>query len=95
MDPMTRIRTAGIAVVLLALTAVPARADISAFIGANPTPANRQFRGAALGFGLLTVAVGLEYADTPGDLSATAPSTKTGMGNLIIQTPASVMAIKP
>ena len=95
MDPMTRIRTAGIAVVLLALTAVPARADITAFIGANTTPANRQVRGAALGFGLLIVAVELEYAYTPDDLSATAPSLKTGMGNLILQTPVSFMGFQP
>ena len=95
MDPMTRIRTAGIAVVLLALTAIPARADITAFIGANTTPANRQVRGAALGFGLLIAAVELEYAYTPDDLSATAPSLKTGMGNLILQTPVSFMGFQP
>ena len=92
---MTRIRTAGIAVVLLALTSVPARADITAFIGANTTPAIRQVRGAALGFGLLIVAVELEYAYTPDDLAATAPSLKTGMGNLILQTPVSFMGFQP
>ena len=92
---MTRIRTAAIAIVLLALTSVPARADITAFIGANTTPANRQVRGAALGFGLLIVAVELEYAYTPDDLAATAPSLKTGMGNLILQTPVSFMGFQP
>ena len=95
MDGMTRIRTAGLAVVLLALSSVPARADITAFIGANTTPANRQVRGGALGFGLLVVAVEIEYAYTPDDLTATAPSLKTGMGNLILQTPVSFMGFQP
>ena len=95
MDPMTRIRTVGIALVLLALTSAPARADITAFIGANTTPANRQVRGAALGFGLLVVAFELEYAYTPDDLTATAPSLKTGMGNVILQTPVAFMGFQP
>jgi opacity protein-like surface antigen len=92
---MTRIRTAGIAVALLALTAIPARADLTAFIGANTTPANRQVRGAALGFGLLVVAFEVEYAYTPDDLTATAPSLKTGMGNVILQTPVAFMGFQP
>jgi opacity protein-like surface antigen len=88
MEPMTRIRTAGIAVALLVVSSTPARADITAFIGANMTPANRQVRGAALGFGVLVVGVEIEYAYTPEDLTAIAPSLKTGMGNVVLQTPA-------
>ena len=56
---MTRIRTVGLAIALLAVTSVPARADLTAFIGANTTPANRQVRGAARGIGLLIVGIGL------------------------------------
>ncbi len=92
---MSPIRTAGIAVALLALSAPPARADITAFIGANTTPANRQVRGAALGFGLLIVAFEVEYAYTPDDLTATAPSLKTGMGNVLLQTPVAFMGFQP
>ena len=92
---MTRLRIAGIAVVLLALTSVPARADITAFLGANTTPANRQVRGGALGFGLLIVGFEIEYAFTPDDLTATAPSLKTGMGNVILQTPVAFMGFQP
>jgi opacity protein-like surface antigen len=92
---MTRTRTVGLAVVLLALTAVPARADLTAFIGANMTPANRQVRGAALGIGLLVVGFEFEYAYSPDDLSAAAPSLKTGMGNVILQTPAAIMGFQP
>ena len=92
---MTRMRTAGIAVALLALTSAPARADITAFIGANTTPANRQVRGAAFGLGLLVVGFEVEYAFTPDDLTASAPSLKTGMGNVILQTPVSFFGFQP
>ena len=92
---MTRLRTAGIALVLLTLSSVPARADITAFIGANTTPANRQVRGGALGFGLLILGFEFEYAFTPDDLTATAPSLKTGMGNVILQTPVAFMGFQP
>ena len=83
------------AVALLTLTALPAQADVTAFIGANTTPANRQVRGAALGFGILVVAFEVEYAYTPDDLTATAPSLKTGMGNVILQTPVAFMGFQP
>ena len=92
---MTRLRTAGIALVLLALSSVPARADITAFIGANTTPANRQVRGGALGFGLLIIGFEFEYAFTTDDLTAIAPSLKTGMGNVILQTPVAFMGFQP
>jgi hypothetical protein len=81
--------------ILLALTATPARADITAFIGANMTPANRQVRGGALGFGLLVIGFELEYAFTPDEPTASAPSLKTGIGNLILQTPVAVFGFQP
>ena len=51
------------------------------------TPANRQVRGGAFGSGLLIIGFELEYASTPEDPSAAAPSLKTGMGNVILQAP--------
>jgi opacity protein-like surface antigen len=92
---MTRTRTVGLVVVLLALSAVPARADLTAFIGANTTPANRQVRGAAVGTGLLVVGFEFEYAYSPDDLSAAAPSLKTGMGNVLLQTPGAIKGFQP
>jgi opacity protein-like surface antigen len=65
----------------------PARADITAFLGANTTPANRQVRGGALGTGLVIVGFEVEYAFTPDDPAAAAPSLKTGMGNILLQAP--------
>lgn len=95
MDGMTRLRTPVLAVALLALTSATAWADITGFIGANTTPANRQVRGGAIGIGLLIVGVEAEYAFTPDDLTANAPSLKTGMGNLILQTPVAYMGFQP
>ena len=92
---MTRGRSFTLAAILLLLAAAPARADITAFIGANTTPANRQVRGAAIGFGLLIIGVELEYADTTDDPAAGAPSLKTGMGNVLLQTPVSFFGIQP
>jgi opacity protein-like surface antigen len=92
---MSRVRTFVIASALLAFIAAPARADLTAFIGANTTPANRQVRGAALGFGLLIVGFELEYAYTPDDVTAAAPSLKTGMANVLLQTPVAFMGFQP
>ena len=92
---MTRIRTIGLAVALLALTSVPARADLTAFLGANTTPANRQVRGGALGVGLLIIGFEGEYAFTPDDPRASAPSLKTGIGNVVLQSPVPFFGIQP
>ena len=81
---------------LLTLTmAAPARADITAFLGANMTPANRQVRGGAFGMGLLVIGFEAEYAFTPDDPRATAPSLKTGIGNVILQTPVALFGFQP
>ena len=92
---MKSFRTLALAVGLLALAASPAFADITAFLGANTTPANRQVRGGALGFGLLVVGFELEYAFTPDDPAANAPSLKTGTGNLVLQTPVALFGFQP
>jgi len=51
------------------------------------TPSSRQVRGGALGFGVLVIGAELEFAFTPDDPPASAPSLTTGMGNLLLQTP--------
>jgi hypothetical protein len=79
----------------LLLSATPAFADVTLFIGANTTPANRQVRGGAFGIGLLVVGFEVEYAYTTDDPSAAAPSLKIGNGNLLLQTPVPVYGIQP
>jgi opacity protein-like surface antigen len=88
-------RTVGLALLLLTAISAPARADITAFIGANTTPPNRQVRGAALGAGLLVVGFEFEYAYTSDDPTVAAPSLKTGTGNVLLQTPVAVMGFQP
>ena len=92
---MPRFRAVALAAMLSVVCAASARADATAFIGANMSPANRQVRGGALGFGLLVVGFELEYAFTPDDPTALAPSLKTGSGNLLLQTPVAFMGIQP
>jgi hypothetical protein len=91
---MRVLRATGIAIVLLSMAA-PARADITAFIGANTTPANRQVRGGAVGFGVLVIGFEGEYAFTPDDPRASAPSLKTGIANVVLQSPVPFFGIQP
>jgi hypothetical protein len=75
-------------VVLLALVpATPALADATAFIGTTTTPANRTAKGLALGVGLLIVGFEFEFASTGETPEEAAPSLRTGMGNVLLQTP--------
>lgn len=91
---MTRVRTLAVVALLLAVAA-PVRADGTVFIGANTTPANRTVKGFAVSLGLLAVAFELEYATTGDDLLAAAPSLKTGMGNLLLQSPIPLFGFQP
>jgi opacity protein-like surface antigen len=92
---MTLVRHLAAAGLLVLTAAAPARADLTGFIGANMTPANRQVRGGAIGMGLLVVGFEAEYAFTPDDPQAAAPSVKTGMGNVILQTPVALFGLQP
>ena len=75
--------------------AAPAWADATVFIGANMTPTNRAVRGGAFGAGLLIIGFEGEYAFTPDDPAAAAPSLVTGSGNVLLQTPFAVLGLQP
>jgi hypothetical protein len=79
---------------LLVLAATPAFADATLFIGSTTTPANRAVKGAAFGVGLLIVGLEFEYADTSEDALEAAPSLRTGMGNVLLQTPVPIGGIQ-
>lgn len=83
------------ALLLLAATAAPARADITAFLGATTTPATRAVRGGAFGAGLLIIGFEAEFAVTPDDPSAGAPALTTGSGNVLLQTPFEIFGFQP
>ena len=78
-------------VVFLAASAVPARADITAFLGLSPTPDNHAVKGFAAGLGLLIVAFEFEYANLSEDDFEALPGLKTYAGNVLLQTPIEVV----
>ena len=84
-----------LAAALILGTADAARADITGFIGANVTPANRLTQGLAVGAGLLIIGFEFEYAVTTDDPMVNAPSLKTGMGNVLLQTPTAFFGFQP
>ena len=95
---MTHVRVFAVTALALALLlVVPARAsgDVTVFLGANTSPANRAAKGLAIGAGLLIIGFEFEYADTTDDPATAAPSLKTGTGNMLLQTPVAIAGIQP
>jgi len=80
---------------LLSALASPAFADATVFIGASGSPSTRQARGFAVGMGLLIVAFEFEYSNTSEDLTDGAPRLRTGMGNVLLQTPFAISGFQP
>ncbi len=92
---MRSFRPAVLALSLLAGTAAPARADLTAFLGATTTPTNRQVRGAAAGSGLLVAGFEFEYSATTEDVQTGAPALKLFSGNGLLQTPQPILGFQP
>jgi hypothetical protein len=84
---MSRTLLRSAVVVVALLLPAPAFADITAFLGVNPTPANRTVRGFAIGAGLMIVGFEFEYSSTSEDEIELAPQLRTFMGNGLLQTP--------
>ena len=76
-----------LACAFLAATAVPARADITAFLGLSPTPDNHSVKGFGVGVGLLIVGFEFEYSNLSEDTFEQLPGLKTYAGNVLVQTP--------
>jgi hypothetical protein len=73
--------------VALLLPSTPAFADATVFVGSSLTPSNRTAKGIAIGAGLLVVGFEFEFYDSGESLEHAAPSLRTGMGNVLFQTP--------
>jgi hypothetical protein len=78
-----------LAFLIIAMLLVPstASADITAFLGINPTPVNRTVGGGSVGMGLVIIGFEFEYAHTREDQAEAAPSLRTFMFNGLAQTP--------
>jgi len=77
-------------VALVAMTLLPATsafADATLFLSSTTTPAHRPGKGLALGVSLVVVGFEFEFADASESLEKAAPSLRTGMGNMLLQTP--------
>jgi opacity protein-like surface antigen len=88
------LRAFAAAAVLLLVTSTPALADATVFIGSTTTPANRPTKGLALGVGLLIVGFEFEFAEAGESVEDAAPSLRTGMGNVLLQTPFAVGGVQ-
>jgi hypothetical protein len=76
-----------IVLLLVLSSAAPAFADATAFIGTTTTPANRPTKGFAIGVGLVIIGFEFEFASTSETPEDAAPGLRTGMGNVLLQTP--------
>jgi hypothetical protein len=91
---MRLIRLLAVLAIVLA-PATSAFADATVFVGTTTTPSNRLVKGFAIGSGFAIVAFEFEYADTSEDLAKGAPSLRTGMGNVLLQTPFAILGFQP
>jgi opacity protein-like surface antigen len=71
----------------LLIFAAPAQADLTGFLGVNPTPVKRPVKGVAFGAGLVIVGFEAEYSDTSEDTELAGPRLTTFMFNGLLQTP--------
>ena len=76
-----------LAVAFVGLSARPAFADVTAFLGSSMNPSTRSAKGVAIGIGLIVVGFEFEYSRTVEDEREAAPEVRTGMGNLVVMTP--------
>lgn len=94
---MRSLRLGALSLVVFAVTALPARADLTGFVGLQNSPNTRGTWGGAVGMGVLVVGFEGEYAQAHADTDCfkstaeCAPSVRTLMGNVLIQTPRGVV----
>lgn len=92
---MNTARALMLATIVSGISATPAFADLTGFIGANTTPKNRHAQGFAVGAGVLLFGFEFEYSSNPEELAALAPSLHIGSGNLLIQAPFAIFGFQP
>lgn len=78
------------AVLVLAASASPARADITAFLGVSPTPSNHSVKGFSGGLSLLVIGFEFEYSHIAEEELEGLPSLRTWSGNVFVQNPVEI-----
>lgn len=84
-----------VATLLALVLARPAHADITAFLGSTPSPSSRAVKGLAFGAGLLIAGFEFEYASAQEQPEEARPGLRTGMGNVLLQTPFAIGGLQP
>jgi hypothetical protein len=84
---MSRVRPLVQAMLFTLALAAPASADFTAFLGLSPSPDRHLAKGLAIGGGLVIVGFEFEYCDLDEDAPEGIPGVRTGMGNVLLQTP--------
>jgi hypothetical protein len=81
---------------LLVMSLAPstAFADATVFLGSTMSPTNRAAKGLAIGVGLVVIGFEFEFSDTGESEENVAPSLRTGMGNVLLQTPFPIAGIQ-
>ena len=87
-------RTAFAFAALALFWTTPAFGDATVFVGSTTTPTNRAVKGLALGAGLVVIGFEFEFAQTPEIVEKASPSLRTGMGNILLQTPIPIAGIQ-
>jgi len=92
---MRALRVVVLSSCVLAGLASPARADVTVFLGTASAPSTHQARGVAIGGGILAFGFEFEYSNMREDAEEGVPSLKTGMGNVLLQTPVMIAGFQP
>jgi hypothetical protein len=79
---------------VLVAGAVPARADLTIFAGAQNAPSVRPATGISLGFGLLLVGWEVEIARVTQETDSRAPSIASGTASVYIQNPIPISGVQ-
>jgi opacity protein-like surface antigen len=79
---------------MLLLVPDTASADITAFLGATPSPVNRGLTGAAVGFGLIIVGAEAEVSRWPAVSTADTAALTTWSANGLLQTPGGISPVQ-
>lgn len=92
MTPLPRVRVW--LLLSLLLIPAPARADITVFLGATPSPVNRGLSGAAAGLGLVVVGAEAEVTRWPSVPASGTTSLTTWSANGLLQTPGGLSPVQ-